>query len=75
MKAVSVGSTIMLEVYLLEELAHRLSVIGISENKIIQAESVNLKPTVPGYEFEYVKTALASGGIGMYIKAILITWP
>ena len=57
-----------LQVHLLDELAYSFSVIGISETKITEANNCDFDPNIPGYEFEYVPTPLAAGGVGMYIK-------
>jgi len=53
----------------LDELDYRFDIIGITETKITNA-SVPLKNNlnIPGYNFEYVPTPLASGGVGMYIN-------
>ena len=37
----------------------------------IQKLQLNFKTDIPGYEFEYIPTTLASGGVGMYIDNML----
>ena len=60
-----------LQVHLLDELGHHLSVIGVSETKITKTSLLDFNPSIAGYEFEYVPTPLAAGGVGMYIKGDL----
>ena len=51
-----------LQVQLLDELNYHFIVI---ETKITHSTQLNFKTEIPGYEFEYVPTPLASGGVGM----------
>ena len=60
-----------LQVHLLDELGHHFSVIGVSETKITKTSLFDFNPSINGYEFEYVPTPLAAGGVGMYIKSDL----
>ena len=60
-----------LQVHLLDELGHHFSVVGISETKITKTSLLDFNPSIAGYEFEYVPTPLAAGGVGMYIKSDL----
>ena len=57
-----------LQVQLLDELNYHFIVI---ETKITHSTQLNFKTEIPGYEFEYVPTPLASGGVGMYIDNML----
>ena len=60
-----------LQVHLLDELGHCFSIIGVSETKITKTSLLDFNPSIAGYEFEYVPTPLAAGGVGMYIKSDL----
>ena len=60
-----------LQVHLLDELGHHLSVIGVSKTQITLISLFDFNPSITGYEFEYVPMPLASGGAGMYIKSDL----
>jgi hypothetical protein len=68
-----------LQVQLLDELNFHFNVIGemnfnvigVTETKITHSTQLNFKTEIPGYEFEYVPTPLASGGVGMYIDNML----
>ena len=51
-----------------DELGHHFSVIGVSETKITKTSLLDFNPSIASYEFEYVPTPLAAGGVGMYIK-------
>ena len=53
-----------LQVYLLDELGHHFSVIGISETKITKTSLLDFYPSLSGYEFPM---PLVAGGVGMYI--------
>ena len=57
--------------HLLDELGHCFSIIGVSETKITKTSLLDFNPSIAGYEFEYVPTPLAAGGVGMYIKSDL----
>ena len=56
-----------LQTQVLEELEFHFGVIGISETKITNSNSAISVPTIPGYNFEFVPTPLASGGVGLFI--------
>ena len=60
-----------LQVHLLDELGHHFSVVGVSETKITKTSLLDFNPSIAGYEFEYVPTPLAAGGVAMYIKSDL----
>ena len=51
-------------------LAFNFDLIGISETKITNSNQDHI-PVVPGYNFEYVPSPLAAGGVGMYISNAL----
>ena len=59
-----------LQTHLLNELNYNFSVIGISETRI-KDENCDFNPSLPGYNFEFVPTPLAAGGVGMYINDAL----
>jgi len=42
-------------------------IIGISETKLTNSKSAISVPTIPGYNFEFVPTPLASGGVPLFI--------
>ena len=56
--------------HLLNEFNHCFDILGISETKITNssAPSINLNLNIPGYALKFAPTALASGGVGMYIN-------
>ena len=56
------------QVHLLDELNFEFSIIGVSETKIISGKEMDVNPRIPGYDFEYVPTPLASGGVGLYVN-------
>ena len=57
-----------LQCHLLNELDFHFNIIGVTETKITNSNiPINCSPKIPGYNFEYVPTALASGGVGMFI--------
>lgn len=45
--------------------------IGVTETRIRNANSMDFNPEIPGYTFEYVPTPLSAGGVGMYIDSEL----
>ena len=53
---------------MLDELNFHFSVIGVTETRIRNANSIDFNP---GYTFEYVPTPLSAGGVGMYIDSEL----
>ena len=56
--------------HLLSELNYHFNVIGITETRINSA-ICDFNPSIPGYNFEFVATPLAAGGVGMYTAS---TW-
>ena len=48
-----------------------LTIIGIKETKINDSNSESAEFSLPGYEFEFVPTPLAFGGVGMFIDETL----
>ncbi|CAB4009394.1 Hypothetical predicted protein [Paramuricea clavata] len=60
-----------LQVQLLDELDFHFNIIGVTETKITNSTQLNFETKIPGYEFEYIPTPLASGGVGMYIDNTL----
>ena len=56
-----------LQTQILEELEFHFDIIGISETKITNSNSAISVPTIPGYNFEFVPTPLASGGVALFI--------
>lgn len=53
------------QTHLLDELNYHFSVIGVTETRIRNANSMDFNPEIPGYTFEYVPTPLSAGGVGM----------
>ena len=56
---------------ILDELGFNFNIIGITETKINVSNSESAKFSLPGYEFVFVPTSLAFGGIGMFIDETL----
>ena len=52
----------------MNELDFEFELIGISETKIINANEPLLNVHLNGYNFEFVPTPLASGGVYLHIK-------
>ena len=59
------------QTHLLEELGHHFDIIGVTETRINQHKIVDFNPTIPKYNFEFVPTPLAAGGVGMYINSLM----
>ena len=55
----------------LENFQTHFSVIGVTETRIRNANSIDFNPEIPGYTFEYVPTPLSAGGVGIYIDSQL----
>ena len=55
------------QTHVLLELGYRFSVMGMTETRISNANSLDYNASIPGYKFEYCPTPLAAGGVGMYI--------
>ena len=60
-----------LQTRILDELNFHFNVIGVTETKITNSNSVNCCAIIPGYKFEHVPTPLAFGGVGMFIDEML----
>ena len=56
---------------ILDELGFSFNIIGITETKINDSNSESAEFSLPGYEFEFVPTPLAFGGVGMFIDETL----
>ena len=54
-----------LQTHVLDELNFHFNIIGVTETKITNSNPACC-PTIPGYEFKYVPTPLAFGGVGMF---------
>ena len=61
-----------LQTHLLDELDFHFDVIGVTETKITNTNDQS-HHKIPGYEFEYVPTPLASGGVRLFIDEELAT--
>ena len=48
---------------ILDELGFNFNIIGITETKINDSNSESTEFSLPGYEFEFVPTPLAFGGV------------
>ena len=59
------------QTHLLSELGHHFNVIGITETRINHANFSDFNPEIPNYNFEFIPTPLAAGGVGMYIDDTL----
>ena len=57
-----------LQIHLLRELAYNFNVIGVTEIKIRDNTCNDFNPELVNYQFKFVPTPLASGGVGMYIR-------
>ena len=53
-----------LQTHILDELNFCFNVIGVTETKITNSNSVDCCPIIPRYKFEHVPTPLAFGGVG-----------
>jgi hypothetical protein len=60
-----------LQTHLLDELAYHFDVIGVTETRIKQDAFIDFNPSMPNYNFEFVHTPFAAGGVGMYIDSSL----
>ena len=58
------------ELFKLDELDFHFDVIGISETKITNSIESKAHLSIPGYAFEHVPTALASGGIDLFVTKL-----
>jgi hypothetical protein len=57
------------QTHLLDELGHHCEIIGVTETRINQHKIVDFNPIIPKYNFEFVHTPLAAGGVDMYINS------
>ena len=55
------------QTHVLHELGYRFSVMGITETRISNANSLDYNASIPGYKSEYSPTPLAARGVAMYI--------
>ena len=60
-----------LETHLLDELAYNFDVIGVTETRIKQDVVTDFNPSMPNYNFEFVHTPLAAGGVGICILMVV----
>ena len=60
------------QTHLLSQLDFNFSVMGITETKIRDNKISNFNPEVPGYNFEFVPTPLASGGVVCTLETICV---
>ena len=58
-----------LQTHLLNELNFHFNIIGITETRITNSNTIDFNPNITGYNFEYVPTPLSAGGVGMYIDS------
>ena len=56
---------------LLDELDFQFNLIGVTETKITNSNENGSFSCIPGYVFDFVPTALASGGVGLFIHESL----
>ena len=56
-----------LQTHILEELEFHFDVLGISETKITNSNVDISTPLISGYNFEFVPTPLASGGVALFV--------
>jgi len=61
------GNLENLQTHLLEELEFHFDVLGISETKIANSNVYIFTPLIPGYNFEFAPTPLASGGVALFV--------
>ena len=59
------------QTHLLSELNYHFDVIGITETRINHANFSDFNPEIPNYNFEFIPTPLAAGGVGMYTNDTL----
>ena len=57
-----------LQTHIVEELEFHFDVLGISETKITNSNVDISTPLISGYNFEFVPTPLASGGVALFIN-------
>ena len=54
--------------HVLSEVKHNFTVLGVTETRLCESESIDFIPQLPGYCFEFVKTPLSAGGVGLFIN-------
>lgn len=54
--------------HVLSEVKHNFTVLGVTETRLCVGESIDFIPQLPGYCFEFVKTPLSAGGVGLFIN-------
>ena len=52
----------------LSEVKHNFTVLGVTETQLCVGASIDFIPQLPGYCFEFVKTPLSAGGVGLFIN-------
>ena len=52
---------------MLNEVNIHFTIIGVTETRIREADSINLTLELPGYCFEFVPTPLSASGVGLFI--------
>ena len=54
--------------HVVSEVKHNFTVLGVTETRLCEGESIDFIPQLPGYCFKFVKTLLSAGGVGLFIK-------
>ena len=54
--------------HVLSEVKHNFTVLGVTETRLCEGESIDFIPQLPGYCFEFVKTPLSACGVGLFIN-------
>ena len=52
----------------LSKVKHNFTVLGVTGTRLCEGESIDFIPQLPGYCFEFVKTPLSAGGVGLFIN-------
>ena len=52
--------------HVLSEVKHNFTVLGVTETQLCESESIDFIPQLPGYCYEFVKTQLSTGGVGLF---------
>ena len=52
--------------HVLSEVKHNFTVLGVTETRLFKGESIDFIPQLSGYCFEFVKTPLSAGGVGLF---------
>ena len=52
----------------LSKVKHNFTVLGVTGTRLCEGESIDFIPQLPGYCFEFVKTPLSAGGVGLLIN-------